>query len=267
ADRTSLPPSGGLSLGRVRRLDRAELFKHRPARDYVLPVVRHLISRDALMKPHHDYPAWDLGLPMGTKVYAVHAGTVQRVTVSGDCGNGLEIAGKDGFVYTYCHGGAVAVRIGDRVKAGTFVMRSGNSGHSTGPHLHLQIRGAGVGLVCPQPLLASWYEGEQAGPFTSSGYGCSYATPDSGGKKGRGGRYARYLAALRRYRIALHRSQDRPGSPSPGSTWTAPAETEPQPESTWEPAPQPKPQPTQEPEPEPEPTPTAEPEASPSASP
>ncbi len=52
----------------------------------------------------------------------------------------------------YAHLSEILVRPGQRVTAGTPVGREGNSGHSTGPHLHFEVRLAGV-PIDPAPWL------------------------------------------------------------------------------------------------------------------
>jgi murein DD-endopeptidase MepM/ murein hydrolase activator NlpD len=129
-----------------------------PERAIALPLSRSHLGHETLWASHHDYPAWDRAVPKGTKVRAVRAGTVRDRTFRGACGKGMIIAGADGFTYTYCHGSKLLRSPGRWVKAGQLIMRSGNTGHSTGPHLHLQIRGPRGRLVCPQPLLAAAWE-------------------------------------------------------------------------------------------------------------
>lgn len=96
---------------------------------------------------HHDYPAVDLAVPEGTPVYAVVGGEVRYV--GGDCGTGVAVTGADEWIY--CHGSRRTVEEGATVNPGDQIMESGNTGFSTGPHLHIQERkgGAGGPLVCP----------------------------------------------------------------------------------------------------------------------
>jgi hypothetical protein len=136
--------------------------------DYALPIDRQLIDRDPSMlsRPHHDYPAIDLPVPIGTPVYAVRGGTVHTIsnhpgTCSSDaceasCGIGLTIDADDGSRWTYCHGSALHVTLGHTVVAGDLILSSGDSGHSTGPHLHLGVSVDGRAR-CPQSLLLGLY--------------------------------------------------------------------------------------------------------------
>ena len=65
---------------------------------------------------------------------------------------GLTIQDTDGVRWIYCHASRLTVSLGDQVVAGQPIMLSGNTGHSSGPHLHLGIRIDGVDH-CPQSLL------------------------------------------------------------------------------------------------------------------
>lgn len=125
---------------------------------YALPVHEPIDPAD-IETTHHDYPAWDYGIPVGTQLYAVVAGSV---TVIGDssCGNGVRIQTTDGWWWTMCHMTEVTVANGSYVEPGQEVGRSGNTGHSTGPHLHLQARNPAGELVCPQTALAQWQGGD-----------------------------------------------------------------------------------------------------------
>jgi murein DD-endopeptidase MepM/ murein hydrolase activator NlpD len=137
-----------------------------PGGEWALPFDRTIIDANPAMlaAPHHDYPAIDLPIPTGTPIYAIHAGTVLSVsTYSGNCygnrdgcpdlcGTGLTIQDQTGTHWIYCHATTLTVEAGQHVAAGQQIMISGNTGHSSGPHLHLGIRTNGTNR-CPQPLL------------------------------------------------------------------------------------------------------------------
>lgn len=143
---------------------------------YLLPVGDELVTNKLLTKPHHDYAAWDLGMPIGTEVYSVTAGHVTGV-ISGDrCGVGVQVVGVDGFTYLYCHGSETVARLGDEVEPGDLIMLSGNTGRSTGPHLHLQMRSPAGALVCPQDVLPAWAKGDDVSAAEAGQTGCFYAS-------------------------------------------------------------------------------------------
>jgi hypothetical protein len=208
---------------------------------YTLPVARRLITRAQLDRPHHDYPAWDLAVPIGTKVVAVTAGVVLDVTNSGSCGNGVIEVGADGYTYTYCHGSKVGARPGDEVGTGQLLMLSGSSGHSTGPHVHLQIESPLGSLLCPQSLVTSWFNGGQASPASATSTGCFYRT------------YGHH-----KHRKRHHHHRHREVSPRIRTTRKPrPTPTPvPSPSATPTPSPTPVPSPTASPTPSPVPSPT-----------
>jgi murein DD-endopeptidase MepM/ murein hydrolase activator NlpD len=85
----------------------------------------------------------DFGMPVGTQLYAIVDGTVANVMTDKSYGNVLVIAYVvNGVKYEdwYCHLSRVTVVKGQAVKAGEKVALSGNTGNSTGPHLHLETR-------------------------------------------------------------------------------------------------------------------------------
>jgi murein DD-endopeptidase MepM/ murein hydrolase activator NlpD len=100
---------------------------------------------------HHDYPAADIAAPMGTPLYALADGVVEDAwpAGSGNCGIGFVLGTPDGRSWTYCHLSFLepAVEPGSSLTAGAPVGLVGSTGHSTGPHLHLQT---GPDLTYPQ---------------------------------------------------------------------------------------------------------------------
>jgi murein DD-endopeptidase MepM/ murein hydrolase activator NlpD len=89
---------------------------------------------------HHDYPAADIAAPEGSPLYALADSFVLDTYSVGNCGIGLHIKLQDGTEYTYCHLSFLepAVRPGAALSAGQPVGLVGQTGHATGPHLHLQ---------------------------------------------------------------------------------------------------------------------------------
>lgn len=88
----------------------------------------------------------DWGCPVGTTVYASSAGTVVSAGYNGGYGNCVLISHPDGRLTRYAHNSKLLVKAGDVVKQGQSIALSGNTGRSTGPHVHFEmyINGAAV---------------------------------------------------------------------------------------------------------------------------
>ncbi|MGV9252950.1 M23 family metallopeptidase [Streptomyces sp. NPDC003697] len=93
----------------------------------------------------HKHSGQDFAVPAGTEVVAAHSGTVVKAGPNGAgdgpaYGNAIVIQHGDGTYSQYAHLSRVDVRIGQSVAAGEHIALSGNTGNSTGPHLHFEIR-------------------------------------------------------------------------------------------------------------------------------
>jgi biotin carboxyl carrier protein len=89
-----------------------------------------------ISRPHEGI---DVSAPMGAPIVAPAAGVVVRVGRESGYGLMLEIDHGNGIKTMYAHCSRVMVRRGQRVKRGQEVAAVGNSGLSTGPHLHYEI--------------------------------------------------------------------------------------------------------------------------------
>ena len=94
----------------------------------------------------------DLASGIGSPVRAVAAGRVESAGWEGGYGRAVRITHSDGTVTVYGHMSALLVDSGERVEAGQLIGREGNTGHSTGPHLHFEVRVNGT-PVNPLPWL------------------------------------------------------------------------------------------------------------------
>jgi LysM repeat protein len=97
--------------------------------------------------PHgYNGNARDFGGSIGTPVYAVKQGTVTLVRSdggwNGGYGNYLVISHTNGVQTLYAHLSSVSVSQGQTVAQGDVIGALGNTGKSTGPHLHFEVRGA-----------------------------------------------------------------------------------------------------------------------------
>lgn len=83
----------------------------------------------------------DYAVPSGTTVVASSSGTAYVSRGNTGYGNYVKIVDDDGYTSIYAHGnGTFYISNGSRVSSGQPIMQSGNSGNSTGPHLHFEVR-------------------------------------------------------------------------------------------------------------------------------
>ena len=93
----------------------------------------------------------DFGAKLGTKVYAHDSGVVTIVGNGGGYGNYIEID-HGSYRTRYAHLKQISVSRGQKVSGGTVIGLSGNTGNSTGPHLHFEVLVNGK-KVNPAPYL------------------------------------------------------------------------------------------------------------------
>ena len=99
---------------------------------------------DAACPRGHFHSGIDLAAPLGTPVRAALGGRVHVVRTIGGYGLRVELTHAGGMLTLYAHLSGVDVADGDTVAAGDVIGRVGSSGNSTGPHLHFEVRRAGV---------------------------------------------------------------------------------------------------------------------------
>ena len=88
----------------------------------------------------------DWAVPIGTAVVASNAGTVTKAGWASGYGYAVYIKHADGRETRYAHLSKVLVKAGQTVSQGQRIALSGNTGRSTGPHLHFEIRINGVAV-------------------------------------------------------------------------------------------------------------------------
>lgn len=94
----------------------------------------------------------DIGAPTGQPIVAADGGSVFFAAEMGGYGNLILIDHGNGIVTAYAHQSGFAVSEGTRVSRGQTIGYVGNTGHSTGPHLHFEVR-VGSAAVDPMPYL------------------------------------------------------------------------------------------------------------------
>lgn len=100
----------------------------------------------------------DIGVSRGSTVLAAATGTVieavgycveGRSSCGGRYGNYIMIQHPNGTITRYAHLSKVRVSVGDTVSKGDPIAKSGNTGRSTGPHVHFQIEKANGSTISP----------------------------------------------------------------------------------------------------------------------
>ncbi|MDX2396383.1 M23 family metallopeptidase [Streptomyces sp. NPDC054904] len=93
----------------------------------------------------HKHSGQDFAVPVGTPVVATAAGTVVKAGPNGGgdgpaYGNAIVIKHANNKYSQYAHLSKIQVRVGQKVGADQRIALSGNTGNSSGPHLHFEIR-------------------------------------------------------------------------------------------------------------------------------
>ena len=94
----------------------------------------------------------DFAAKKGSEVLSVAAGMVVKSERMSGYGNVVEVRHADGYVTRYAHNQENLVEVGDQVEKGETIAVLGSTGHSTGPHVHFEVRRNGK-LVNPSRLI------------------------------------------------------------------------------------------------------------------
>ncbi|WP_455752442.1 M23 family metallopeptidase [Streptomyces albogriseolus] len=125
--------------------------KERLRPKFALPVAQHGLSAyygQSGINWMSLHSGIDFPVSYGTPVLAATDGTV-RTQYNSAYGNMLIVTAMDGTETWYCHLSTYQVPPGATVKAGDQIAFSGNSGNSTGPHLHFEVRPGGGSAIDP----------------------------------------------------------------------------------------------------------------------
>lgn len=98
------------------------------------------ITQTLLDGAEGEHPGVDIAVASQSYIRAAGAGVVQDTGTDPVYGNYLTVDHGDGYVSLYAHASAVMVETGQRVRRNEVIALSGNTGRSTAPHLHFEIR-------------------------------------------------------------------------------------------------------------------------------
>jgi murein DD-endopeptidase MepM/ murein hydrolase activator NlpD len=126
--------------------------------DFQLPVRAPVSSgfgvrRDPFTHTLKSHKGIDIAAPEGTVVQAALAGEVVKARYEPGYGNTVVIRHADGLETRYAHLGTVTVKEGERVPSLRVIGSVGNTGRSTGPHLHFEVISRGM-PINPEEALA-----------------------------------------------------------------------------------------------------------------
>jgi hypothetical protein len=102
--------------------------------------VRGFVSRDYTEQIGIEHPGIDIGCAIGTPVLATASGVVAFAGLDTTFGNMIIIKHSDSISTLYGHNDTLLVKTGDQVMVGGRIALSGNTGKSTAPHVHYELR-------------------------------------------------------------------------------------------------------------------------------
>lgn len=115
------------------------------------------VRRHPILNRRRMHNGVDFGSGMNALVYAAADGTVKLAQYSNSFGNWIIIEHKNDYSSVYAHLNSFNVRKGDRVSKGDIIGRTGNTGRSTAPHLHYEVRLKG-NPINPEGYLVEYME-------------------------------------------------------------------------------------------------------------
>ncbi len=130
-----------------------ELAAHKGEMLAAIPSIQPISNKDLTriasgfgmrMHPVYHIPKMHTGIDMtadvGTEIYATGDGIVEKVDYMGGYGKIVIVNHGFGYKTYYAHLNGYNVKVGQKVKRGEVIAFLGNSGVSTGPHLHYEVR-------------------------------------------------------------------------------------------------------------------------------
>jgi murein DD-endopeptidase MepM/ murein hydrolase activator NlpD len=128
------------------------LFKNKEAMLECIPSIQPVLNKDLtrmasgfgwridpVYRSRRFHEGMDFTAPTGTDIFATGNGTIVSSGWQQGYGNCVEINHGFGYLTRYGHMSAIKVRVGKKVKRGDVIGLVGNTGKSTGPHLHYEV--------------------------------------------------------------------------------------------------------------------------------
>lgn len=124
--------------------------------------------QNPILKKQEVHNGLDIAAAEGTEVAAVRSGLVTETRTSATLGKLLKFRTADGYEVMYAHLSEILVKKGEEIRQGQAVARSGNTGLSTGPHLHYSVWKDGV-LLDPMAFVTLGYTEEVEEEYQTRG--------------------------------------------------------------------------------------------------
>jgi murein DD-endopeptidase MepM/ murein hydrolase activator NlpD len=107
---------------------------------FILPAIGKITSRFGEKRADGVHNGLDIANKIGTQIVASSGGTVLKVWNDSSNGNAIQIKHGLGYITGYAHLSKTLVKVGDKVKQGQKIAEMGNTGKSTGSHLHFVVK-------------------------------------------------------------------------------------------------------------------------------
>jgi len=118
----------------------------------VIPPTRGMITSNFGARWGKNHNGVDIGAPSGTPIYALMEGVVSYARWEDGYGKVIKIEHNGKLQTIYGHCSAIEVKEGQKITKGQEIGKVGSTGRSTGPHLHFEVRVAGVPVEPTQYL-------------------------------------------------------------------------------------------------------------------
>lgn len=138
------PPGGKISSPGV--LSEADLNSKDKVRDDLAMPVHGTVTSEFGLRNGKPHKGIDIGAKTGTPIYAVLDGVVVFSGVQSGYGNVVVLEHPDFVMTVYAHNDKNLVSVGQKVTKGQVIAHLGNTGNSTGPHLHFEYRVKGKAI-------------------------------------------------------------------------------------------------------------------------
>ncbi|WP_135555579.1 peptidoglycan DD-metalloendopeptidase family protein [Paenibacillus cymbidii] len=147
--------TGSLTVTKQKVLETQHLLQVTPT---LWPTISHAITSgfgvriDPFTKAPSYHSGIDFGANLGDPAYVTADGTVKSTGSDSTHGNNIVVTHENGLSTWYMHLSKIGVKPGETVVKGQIIGRTGNTGRSTGPHLHYEVLLNGVSID-PKPYL------------------------------------------------------------------------------------------------------------------